>query len=423
MDVRGRSIIDSRGNPTVETDIILKNAMGRAAVPSGASVGTYEALELRDGGSAFHGLGVNNAVRNVNEIIRPKLIGKDIRKQKELDSFLCKLDGTLRKIRLGANTILSCSMAITSAAAASKKMPLFRYIGQLTDNKANLLPVPAMNVINGGIHADNDLDIQEHMILPVGAKSFKESTQMGIEIYFELRNLLKEYYGSANINVGDEGGFAPPLSDPAEPLDFIVNAIQECGYTGKVKLALDCAATEFFDSSKKLYRLKGKDYTSYELIDVYADLIAKYPIISVEDPFAEDDWDGFKEFTNKFGKKIQIIGDDLFVTNIDRLKRGVDTGACNCLLLKLNQIGTVTESFQAYKLASDHDYSVMVSHRSGETEDHFIADLVVGICSGQIKAGAPARSDRTAKYNQLIRIEEELGDEARFAGDTFSRFK
>ncbi len=420
-NVKSRLILDSRGNPTVETDVYLKNHSGRAAVPSGASIGTYEALELRDGGSGFHGMGVENAVKNVNEVIGPKLVGKDVRNQEELDLMMCKLDGTLRKLRLGANAILSCSMAITCAAAAAQNIPIFRYIGNLTKNKSTILPVPGMNVINGGVHADNDLDIQEHMILPTGAKSFKESVQMGSEIYFELKKILKKHLGSANINVGDEGGFAAPLSEPDEPLEFIVKAIDELGYTGKIKLGLDCAASEFFNQEKKSYTINKKQYSSDELIDFYTDLALKFPIISIEDPFAEDDWDGFKGITEKLGSSIQIVGDDLFVTNMDRLLRGVALNACNCLLLKLNQIGSVTEACNASKLAFENDYGVMVSHRSGETEDTFIADLVVGINAGQIKSGAPARSDRTAKYNQLLRIEEELGSEAKYAGEDFRK--
>jgi len=410
-------ILDSRGNPTVETDIILKKVIGRAAVPSGASVGSYEVLELRDGGPAFHGMGVEKAVQNVNKIIGPKLIGKDVRDQKELDLLMCKLDGTIRKVRLGANAILSCSMAIAGAAAAAMNVPLYVYIGKFTNNKSNLLPVPSMNVINGGRHADNNLDIQEHMILPIGAKSFKESIRMGSEIYFELKKLLKQRHGASSINVGDEGGFAAPFSEPSEPLNFIIKAIEELGYAGKIKLGLDCAASEFFNKKKKKYTINGKQYTSDKLVDFYIDLVSKYPLISIEDPFEEDDWEGFVNLTKKLGNKIQIVGDDLFVTNIDRLQKGINFGACNCLLLKVNQIGSVTEAWNACKLAYDNDYKVMVSHRSGETEDSFIADLVVGIHAGQIKSGAPARSDRTAKYNQLLRIEEELGSKAIFAGD------
>lgn len=417
--VKSRAILDSRGNPTVETDIILENVHARAAVPSGASVGTYEALELRDGENAFHGMGVNKAVQYVNKILGPKLIGKDVRNQEELDSLMCTLDGTHRKSRLGANAILSCSLAIARAAATALKIPLFKYIGQLTKNKSNLLPVPAMNVINGGRHAGNNLDIQEHMVLPIGAKSLKESIQMGVEVYFELKKLLKDRFGPASVNVGDEGGFASPLNDPSEPLDLIVDAIDTCGYSKKIKLGLDCAASEFFDNDKQKYILNGNKYSTDELVDFYVDLVSKYPIVSIEDPFNEDDWDGFKYITRKMGNKVQIVGDDLFVTNIQRLQKGIETKACNCLLLKVNQIGTVTEAFNASKLAFDNGYGVMVSHRSGETEDTFIADLVVGIHAGQIKSGAPARSDRTSKYNQLLRIEEELGKNAKFTGKDF----
>lgn len=417
--VKSRAIIDSRGNPTVETDVILETNYGRAAVPSGASVGTHEALELRDNSSSFHGKGVENAVKNVNEVIGPKLIGRDVRNQEELDSFMIALDGTERKERLGANAILSCSLAIARAAARIQNVSLFKYIGQLTKNKSNILPVPSMNVINGGQHAGNTLDIQEHMILPIGAGSIKESVQMGSEVYFELKKILKDKYGPGSINVGDEGGFAPPLSEPTEPLELIVNAINACGYDNKIKLGLDCAASEFYNIDENVYRINNKNYSSSELLDLYQELVSKYPIISIEDPFAEDDWEGFKAMTEKLGDKIQIIGDDLFVTNMGRLQKGINIGACNCLLLKVNQIGSLTESFQAAKLSFDNNYGVMVSHRSGETEDNFISDLVVGLCTGQIKSGAPARSDRTAKYNQLIRIEEELEAEAVFIGEKF----
>jgi len=417
--VKARQILDSRGNPTIETDIILKAHQGRSAVPSGASVGTYEALELRDNEKAYHGASVEKAVKNVNEIIAPKLIGRDVRTQKELDKLMCELDGTDRKTKLGANAILSCSLSIACAASSASGLELFEYIGNLTNNESKTLPVPSLNVINGGRHADNDLDIQEHMILPIGAETFKESIQMGAEIYIELKKLLKSKHGSASINVGDEGGFAPPLSEPTEPFDFILAAIEEFGYTGKIKLGVDCAASEFYNDEKKCYNLMGKDYSSGELIDFYSELISKYPIITIEDPLNEDDWDGFQEMTTKLGGEIQIVGDDLFVTNMDRLQRGIDLKACNCLLLKVNQIGTLTESFQAAKMAMDNGYGVMVSHRSGETEDNFISDLVVGIRAGQIKAGATARSDRTSKYNQLIRIEECLGSDALYAGKNF----
>ena len=422
-NVKGRSILDSRGNPTIETDILLNNAFGRAAVPSGASVGTYEALELRDGDSAYHGKGVDKAVKNINEILGPKLIGQDVRNQEELDSLLIKTDGTSRKSRLGANAILSCSLAFARAAAAAKEIPLYEYIGQLTENKNYVLPVPAMNVINGGVHADNDLDVQEHMILPIGAKSFKESMQMCSEIYFELKKLLKKSYGLASINIGDEGGFAPMISKPSAALEIILDAIAECGYSGKIKLGLDCAASEFYNKDQEIYTLNKKTYTPSELIDYYTELVSKYPIISIEDPFSEDDWDGFKSITKKLGNNVQIIGDDLFVTNMERLQHGIDIKACNCLLLKVNQIGTLYESFAASKMAFDNGYGVMVSHRSGETEDTFISDLVVGLCTGQIKSGAPARSDRTAKYNQLLRIEEELGSKAKYAGNNFKQLR
>jgi enolase len=380
-------------------------------------------VELRDGDSAFHGKGVAAAIKNVNLEIRSKLIGKDVREQNDIDQLLCSLDGTDRKSRLGANAILSCSMAIAVAAAKTQNLPLYKYIGKMTNHEASMLPVPSMNVINGGAHAGNKLDIQEHMILPIGATTFKESVRMCSEVYFQLKNILKKSYGSSSINVGDEGGFAPPFNVPTEPLDFIIKAIEEVGYDDKIKLGLDCAANEFYNAQKKNYILDDKTYTNTELIDFYSELASTYPIISIEDPLAEDDWDGFVEMTDKLGAIIQIIGDDLFVTNMERLKHGIDINACNCLLLKLNQIGSVTESFSAAKMAYENNYNVMVSHRSGETEDNFIADLVVGIGSGQIKSGAPARSDRTAKYNQLLRIEEDLGSSAKYAGKEFRNIR
>jgi enolase len=393
--ITSRAILDSRGNPTVETDVFLKNACGRAAVPSGASVGTYEALELRDKNKQYHGMGVDKAVKNVKEIIAPKLVNNDIQDQEELDALLCKLDGTVRKVHLGANAILSCSMAFAVAAAANQKIPLYEYIGKMTKHKFNILPVPAMNVINGGRHADNDIDIQEHMILPLGAKSFREAMRMGSEVYFLLKKLLRSRHGKASINVGDEGGFAPPLSDPNEPLEIIEEAIGEMGYNDKIKIGLDCAASEFYNKDKKVYSINKKNYTNGELVDFYSDLVSKYSIISLEDPFAEDDWEGFINITKKLGRKIQVVGDDLFVTNMQRLQKGISTEAGN------------------------NNYGVMVSHRSGETEDTFIADLVVGLKAGQIKSGAPARSDRTAKYNQLLRIEEGLDSKAVYAGKNF----
>jgi enolase len=314
-------------------------------------------------------------------------------------------------------------MAIAVTSAKVQKITLFEYIGDITGNEATILPVPSMNVINGGAHAGNKLDIQEHMILPIGARSFSESVQMGSEVYFQLKTILKKDYGPSSINVGDEGGFAPPFNEPNEPIETIIRAIEELGYGGEIQLGLDCAASEFYDPKKQVYKLNEKRYTSTELIDFYSELTSRYPIISIEDPFAEDDWNGFVEMTKKLGDKIQVIGDDLFVTNIGRLQNGIDQGACNCLLLKLNQIGSVTESFSAAKLAYDNNYNVMVSHRSGETEDNFIADLVVGIAAGQIKSGAPARSDRTAKYNQLLRIEGMLGSKAKYAGREFRNLR
>lgn len=412
--VEARSILDSRGNPTIEVDVYTENVIARAAVPSGASTGTHEALELRDGGKIFGGKGVEKAVRNVNKKIGPKLAGMDVRDQRLIDELMLELDGTPNKAKLGANAILGCSLAVARAAAYELELPLYQYIGGVN---SYFLPVPSMNVINGGEHAGNELDIQEHMVLPIGAKSFREAVQMCAETYHMLGSILKKKYGPGAVNVGDEGGYAPPLTSPEDPFELIVQAIDKCGYKGKLKLGLDAAASEFYEKGR--YHMGGKVYTSNELIDFYKDLIKSYPIVSAEDPFAEDDWKGFIGFTKELGDKIQIIGDDLFVTNPKRLQKGIDKGACNCLLLKVNQIGSLSESIDAAQLAFRNGYGVMVSHRSGETEDDFIADLTVALNTGQLKSGAPCRTDRTAKYNQLLRIEEELGSSGQYAGAKF----
>lgn len=419
--VIGREILDSRGNPTVEVDVWVGALLGRAAVPSGASTGTHEALELRDNLKPFGGKGVSKAVDNINTKIAPKLLGRDVRAQTELDKLMIELDGTPNKSNLGANAILGCSLAIIRTSAKVQNLSLYDAIGKLAGTKPNILPVPFSNVINGGKHAGNNLDIQEYMIAPIGAKSFKESVQMVSETYQALKKILNKKFGAIATNVGDEGGFAPPLSAPAEPCEVLVQAIEEVGYGKKIKLAVDCAATEFYENDK--YTLNETKYSSDELIDFYKNLIKTYPVISIEDPLSEDDWPGYSKFTKEVGDKLQIIGDDLFVTNISRLQEGFRKGACNCLLLKVNQIGTLTEALNAAKLAFDTKYGVMVSHRSGETEDSFIADLSVGLNSGQIKPGAPARSDRLAKYNQLIRIEEELGSKCKYAGANFRKAK
>jgi len=413
--IRAREILDSRGNPTVEVDVYTKGGFGRAAVPAGASKGVHEALEIRDGGKRYHGRGVLSAVRNVNEIIAPRVIGMDSRKQWEIDRLMIELDGTKNKSKLGANAILGVSLAVAKAAADTYKMPLFKYLGGL---KARLLPVPLMNIINGGKHAGNQLSIQEFMIVPVGADKFSEALRIGAEVYHELKSYLKEKYGVSAINVGDEGGFAPPMKETREALDALVEAVKRAGYSeGKdVVLALDAAATSFYNAEKKTYYIDGKELTSDELLQMYIDLVDEYPIKSIEDPFQEEDFESFAKLTEKIGSKVQIVGDDLFVTNVERLKRGIELKATNALLLKVNQIGTLTEAIQAAELAMSNGYNVIVSHRSGETEDITISHLAVALNAGQIKTGAPARGERTAKYNELLRIEEYLGDSAEFIG-------
>jgi len=414
--INARMILDSRGNPTVEVDVHTNMKMGRAAVPSGASTGSFEAVELRDGEEAFHGKGVEKAINHVNKKIAPRLIEMDASKQRQIDALLLELDGTENKSFLGANAILGVSMAVAKAEANSRGISLFSYLGGIA---GNTLPVPSMNVINGGEHAGNELNIQEHMILPCGAGSFSEAIRMGSEIYHQLGKLLKKKYGKGATNVGDEGGFAPPIKDAEEPFQLILQASEELGYQDKVMLGMDAAASEFYHADRKRYVVQGTEYTTGELVDFYKDLAATYPIISIEDPFSEDDWDGFKQLTAEVGGRIQIVGDDLLVTNMERLKRGIEEKAANALLLKLNQIGTVTEAWSAGRMSLRNNWGVMVSHRSGETEDTFISDLVVALNAGQIKAGAPARTDRTAKYNQLLRIEEELGRHGRYAGADF----
>jgi len=383
-----------------------------AAVPSGASTGTLEAIELRDGGERLMGKGVLKAVENINEHLRPKVIGHDCTSQSEIDHMMIDLDGTENKGKLGANAILGISLAVARAGAMVSGQPLYEYLGKLSGRNSTRLPIPVFNVINGGAHAGNKLDFQEYMMIPSGAASFQEAMQIGVESYHALKARLKKSYGPDAINIGDEGGFAPPLAEYDEPLKLILDTVTEIGYGDKVKLGMDVAASEFYKDGK--YIVNGKPHSTAELLDVYKELVANYPIVSLEDPFDEQDWDGFVAITKELGNKIQLVGDDLFVTNMDRLKSGIDKGACNCLLLKVNQIGTVTESINAALLAFENGYGTMVSHRSGETEDPFIADLVVGLDTGQIKSGAPARSDRTSKYNQLLRIEEKLGGKSTY---------
>jgi enolase len=421
--IHAREILDSRGNPTVEVDVTTDRGLFRAAVPSGASTGIYEALELRDGDkSRYLGKGVLKAVANVNDVIAPALVGKDPSNQEEIDQLMLKLDGTDNKGKLGANAILGVSMAVCRAGAAQKGLPLYRYIAELSGNKNILLPVPAFNVINGGSHAGNKLAMQEFMLLPVGASSFSEALRMGTEVYHHLKAIIKDKYGQDATNVGDEGGFAPNIQSNREGLELCKAAIEKAGYTGKVKLGMDVAASEFFTEGKYDLDFKTKNNdgsqvkTRDELADLYKEFVRDFPVISIEDPFDQDDWEGYQKLNAAIGKEIQIVGDDLLVTNPRRIKTATEKNACNALLLKVNQIGSVTEALQAASLARQAGWGVMVSHRSGETEDTFIADLVVGLGTGQIKTGAPCRSERLAKYNQIRRIEEELGSAAKFAG-------
>ncbi len=405
--IHARQIMDSRGNPTIECDVMLSGGMiGRAAVPSGASTGSHEALELRDGGSDYMGKGVLNAVKNVNEIIAPELIDMDAREQKIIDEKMIKIDGTANKSKLGANAILSVSMAIASAAAKQSGKPLYAYLGNGT-----LLPRPMMNVINGGAHADNGLDAQEFMIIPL-AKSVTQAIKIGSEVFHNLKNILKKSRYSTN--VGDEGGFAPNIKTTREALDTIIASIKAAGYEPGVDVAfgMDVAASEFYRDG--FYEFEGQKLSSDEMIEFYENLISDYPIISIEDGLAEDDWDGWKKLTMRLGKKVQLVGDDLFVTNPKRLKIGIETEIANAILIKPNQIGTLTETLEAIKIAKDADYGVIISHRSGETEDTTIADLAVATNSGQIKTGSMSRTDRMAKYNQLMRIEESLADKAKY---------
>ena len=413
--LRGREILDSRGNPTVEVDVVLESgAFGRAAVPSGASTGAHEAVELRDGDAArYGGKGVLRAVESVNEEIAEAVIGLDGEDQTALDATLIELDGTPNKSRLGANSILGVSLAVAKAAAQEARLPLYRYIGGVS---ASLLPMPMMNIINGGAHADNPIDIQEFMIVPVGAETFSDSVRMGSEIFHTLKKLLKDV--NHNTNVGDEGGFAPALASADEAIGFILRAVEKAGYTPgeDVMIALDAAATEFYKDGR--YQLAGerKILTGEQMVRYYADLCARFPILSIEDGLAEDDFEGWEMLTEALGDKVQLVGDDLFVTNPTRLANGIDRGLANAILIKVNQIGTLSETLEAVEMAHKAGYRAVMSHRSGETEDSTIADLAVATNCGQIKTGSLARSDRLAKYNQLIRIEEQLGRAARFAG-------
>ena len=419
-DLTAREILDSRGNPTVEVDVILADgAVGRAAVPSGASTGVHEAHELRDGGDRYLGKGVEQAVANVDEKISDAIIGIDATDQRLVDTTMIELDGTDNKSDLGANAILGVSMAVARAAADSAELPLYRYIGGPT---ANVLPVPMMNILNGGAHADSGVDVQEFMIAPIGFDSFREALRAGSEVYHTLKSVIKEK--GLSTGLGDEGGFAPSVDSTKAALDLIVEAIKKAGFEpGKdIALALDVASSEFYDNGK--YHFEGGEHTAEEMAKVYEELIENYPIVSIEDPLQEDDWDGYTALTAAIGEKVQIVGDDFFVTNPARLQEGIEKKAANALLVKVNQIGTLTETFDAVELAHRNGYRTMMSHRSGETEDTTIADLAVALNCGQIKTGAPARSERVAKYNQLLRIEQELGDGAVYAGrSAFPRFK
>ena len=414
VEVKGREILDSRGNPTIEVDVKLdSDAFGRAQVPSGASTGAFEALEMRDNDERYNGKGVQNAVSNINEIIGPKLLGTDASAQREIDAEILSLDGTENKEKLGANALLGVSLAVSKAAADDKKMSLYKYLGGV---EANILPVPLMNIINGGEHADNNVDLQEFMIAPAGASSFKEALRTGSEIYHALKKVLHGL--GLNTAVGDEGGFAPDLKSNSQAVEVIIEAISEAGYeAGKdVFIALDPASTEFYEDGKYVLKSENRSLSSEEMVDFYADWVEKYPIFSIEDGMAEEDWDGWKMLTERIGDKVQIVGDDLFVTNVKRLEKGINSSVANAILIKVNQIGTLTETLDTIEMAKKAGYSNIISHRSGETEDTTISDLAVAVGAGQIKTGAPCRTDRVAKYNQLLRIEEELGEIAKYAG-------
>ena len=418
--IGAREILDSRGNPTVEVEVLLEDGTAaRAAVPSGASTGAFEAVELRDGGKRYLGKGVEKAINNVVDVIAPEVVGLDAQDQRLVDQTMIDLDGTNNKAKLGANAILGVSLAVAKASAEHADLSLFKYVG---GNNAHVLPVPMMNILNGGAHADTNVDIQEFMVAPIGADSFKESLRWGAEIYHSLKSVLKKR-GLAT-SIGDEGGFAPNLESNRAALDLILEAVEGAGFKpGKeIALAMDVAATEFYDNGK--YSFEGKQLSAAEMIAYYSSLVSSYPLVSIEDPLNEDDWDGWAAITAELGSKVQLVGDDLFVTNPERLSRGIAANTSNALLVKVNQIGSLTETLDAVEMAHRAGYRSMMSHRSGETEDVTIADLAVATNCGQIKTGAPARSERVAKYNQLLRIEEELGDGARYAGrGAFPRFK
>lgn len=421
IEVYGREVLDSRGNPTVEVEVYTAaGGFGRAIVPSGASTGAYEAIELRDGGDRYMGKGVENAVAHVNEVIAHEILDYDVLDQLGIDEALLDLDGTENKANLGANAILGVSLAVAKAAADESGLPLYQYIGGVG---ARTLPVPMMNILNGGEHADNNVDIQEFMIMPVGAESFKEGLRMGAEVYHHLKKVIKSK--GLSTGVGDEGGFAPDLKSNVEALELIVEAVKEAGLVPgeDIVFALDVAASEMYDADKKVYVLKGegKELTAEEMVAWYEDITSRFPVKSIEDGLDEDDWEGWKMLTERLGDKIQLVGDDLFVTNVKRLARGIEEGVGNSILIKLNQIGSLTETIDAVNMAHRASMTAVISHRSGETEDATIADLAVALNTGQIKTGAPARTDRVAKYNQLLRIEDELGELARYEGKNLFR--
>ena len=412
--IYAREIIDCRGYPTIEVDVELEGgALGRVGVPSGLSTGIHEAHELRDRDKRYRGLGVRKAIRNVNEILAPALIGRDANRQREIDALMCELDGTPDKSNLGSNAIVGVSMALIRAAAAASGVPLYLYL----NSNAHVIPVPLFNLINGGKHASGSLEIQEFIIMPVGAETLSHALQIATEVIFELRDIIVAKYGKIAVNIGDEGGFVPPMEGIHEPLEAIVQAVERAGYSELVVYGLDIAASHFYDKEREIYRLAGEERTRADMIELYKEICGKFPIASIEDPLYEEDFEGWAELTAELD--IQWVGDDLFVTNVERLRKGIEMGAANALLWKVNQVGTLSEALDAAELAFRHGYAVMVSERSGETEDPIIADLSVALNGGQIKTGAPVRGERTSKYNQLLRIEEALGDQAVYAGRKF----
>jgi enolase len=414
-DIKARMVLDSRGNPTVQVKTVTEGlGLGIANAPSGASTGAHEAVEIRDGGKEFKGKGVSRAVENVNKVIAPALIGLDSRRQQLIDRKMIEIDGTPNKSRLGGNAIVATSLSVAKAAASTMGLPFYAYLGGYV---ADTLPVPMLNIINGGVHAGNKLDFQEFMIVPAGFSSFKEAIKAAVEVYADLKKILKEKYGPQAINVGDEGGYAPPIEKVRDALDILIQAIKAAGYDpwNQVVIALDAASTQFYREDKGVYVLEGTEYTREQLIDFYEKLVSEYPIVSIEDPLQEEDFEGFAEITRRLGSKVLIVGDDLFTTNPARLKKGIDLKAGNAILVKVNQVGTLSETLEVVKMAFTNGYRAVISHRSGETEDTSIADISVGVGAGLIKTGAPARGERTAKYNRLLEIEEEL-DNPRYPG-------